>query len=500
VILKEFLANKIERQDRLLEHISHIEALPPTDFLDAIKNIDRYVATEKLDGANLWFGFENDGGTTGTFYTSRAGKGGQTFYSVGDFPQAPAYNGFRAAHAALAQIATKLARLVYPGEVVEIEVMFGQQPNAIVYGDNIIAFLRFVESFDADDGPHRIQQLADTFSHLRVTTETDHSVTQDGLKLEVRPVKHVWRFAAPAVIDSSVVRSVDLSSKVHEVEQFFQAPNEQVPGKTNLEVMTSKLTDYPSDVKELVRAERESLQGEFAATFQKPIKDQLVSSLLRKLKPSLRTAKVDPAQDIGIEGIVFLDPTTNKQFKLVDRDLFTAINKFNFAARSAIQSSNGQANPLASVFKLTQQETTLLDELSSRIGRIFDLSPDMKYYQTSKMLASHGSTPQAVIDSVAALITSPITTREDVIVAISASIKKLKAMLDRFNNNWKSYQTTLPSGRKIKYNEEIYGRTLTSFAEAHEEMKATLDAVKAATNAHELVAAVFSKQLTHLSS
>ena len=70
---------------KLNEGIQHIEALPVRDFINAIENVANFTASEKLDGSNLTFGFENNG----RYYTSREAKGGKRFYTESDFSDRP---------------------------------------------------------------------------------------------------------------------------------------------------------------------------------------------------------------------------------------------------------------------------------------------------------------------------------------------------------------------------------------------------------------------------
>ena len=113
---------------RLNEGIVHIEALPVRDFIDAIENVATFTASEKLDGANLTFGFENNG----RFYTSREAKGGKRFYTETDFSDRPADTGFKSAHNALQKASAELKEVMDNGEAVETEILFGRQPKGKV--------------------------------------------------------------------------------------------------------------------------------------------------------------------------------------------------------------------------------------------------------------------------------------------------------------------------------------------------------------------------------
>ena len=64
--------------------IQHIDDLDIKSFISAVRNIGTMQATEKLDGANLWFGLDD----AGRLFTSRTGKRDDSarFYSEADYP------------------------------------------------------------------------------------------------------------------------------------------------------------------------------------------------------------------------------------------------------------------------------------------------------------------------------------------------------------------------------------------------------------------------------
>ena len=87
------------RVTRLNEGITHIEDLSIDKFIDIIKNIFKFHVSEKIDGANLWFGLDD----SDIFYTTREQKSGDKDrkYESKDYSKVAAYNGFRSAHDAL---------------------------------------------------------------------------------------------------------------------------------------------------------------------------------------------------------------------------------------------------------------------------------------------------------------------------------------------------------------------------------------------------------------
>ena len=99
--MRKFMFENI-KSVALLEGINHLEDLSVEDFISKVENLSNLIVSEKLDGANLWMGFDLDG----KFYTTRAGKkkGAKPFYTIDDYPTMSAYSGFKAAHLALDKI------------------------------------------------------------------------------------------------------------------------------------------------------------------------------------------------------------------------------------------------------------------------------------------------------------------------------------------------------------------------------------------------------------
>ena len=128
---------------RLNEGITHIEDLSIDKFINTIKNLFDYNVSEKIDGANLWFGRD----TNGNLFTTREQKSAdkdRKFQSK-DYHMVSAYNGFRSAHDALENFFGSKTDILKPNETFEIEVVFGKQPNVVKYSDdgvNYIVILR----------------------------------------------------------------------------------------------------------------------------------------------------------------------------------------------------------------------------------------------------------------------------------------------------------------------------------------------------------------------
>lgn len=452
---------------QLTESITHIEDLSPEEFLDAVKNIAYNIATEKLDGANQVVGFDNDG----RFYTSREMKGGERTYSVGPARRA-ADNGFRASHAVLEKMQAKLKEVLQAGDAVEIELLFGRQPNAIVYGSNYIAFLRMVPG-DNQEHPNqsKIRKLNTVLKDQTVHISLPIITSSDGLNIAIQDTDLTFKFASTAVIDNFEFHKVNLKYELTSFEQWLK----QNPGSS---FKTKKAF------------------AEAAAKFMLPIKEKLLDQVVRKIKPALRDTEVAPHEDFGIEGIVVLDPKTGKQFKLVDKSVFMLINQFNHTIRSQIkQTSNFNHEAYAHLYKafnasLGVEGRSIYDKMLETIAQVIGIPELGKYTMVTRTLKKYPSL-KSFVDHWPDLS----NVKPGVSKAVSAGLAQLEKGRQKFISNWKNYALHLNNGREIKYTEEIYNRTLLFFAETHKEMKEILEMVNSASSNAEIANAVFGKQL-----
>src|SRR5271167_622990 len=178
------------KQIALHESISHIEDLPIREFIRTVEALKDKVVTEKLDGANLWFGIDDTG-----FFTSREGKSPKRgrFYEVGDYPSNANSNSFRAAHVALEKVEPTIRKYLKSGDTVEIEVLFGRQPNTVTYGHdgkNFIVLLRGVNGTPDE----RVSNLAKALNSKVVEVQSEVVSSPDGDKLDTNKEKSNWQF------------------------------------------------------------------------------------------------------------------------------------------------------------------------------------------------------------------------------------------------------------------------------------------------------------------
>lgn len=255
--------------------ILHIDdpKIPIDQLVDVIENLEQFEITEKVDGSHLCIGMDEQG-----FYTSRTRKGGRHYHSSDSWETDFRSTGFRSAHAALEQAMDQL--LLSVGDCVEIEVLFGEKPNAIPYFPNQIIFLRSIS------GNPPLELIASQLDgHHSVVKLTDVPVTSDGVSILREGQTHCWTF--------SHVQKYDI-----EVD--------------HIKTLLSKL-------------DRTSL------SFRSDVKHIFLDNVVRHA-----TSTIGPSQSKGgwIEGVVLR--RDDELYKVIDQDIFTSVNRFNHKIRDSL--------------------------------------------------------------------------------------------------------------------------------------------------------------------
>ena len=212
--------NKDEARLILKEGITHIDdqKVPVDKFINVLKRLEEFEVTEKVDGANLWMGLDMED----NFYTSRGKKEGGQFYSQDDWGSDFKDTGFKSAHAALEHKAKDMKDSgLNPGDIIEVEVLFGDKPNAIPYWPNQIIFLRRIE------GDPDIEGIADALEGKRSEVQVNNvPFTNDGESIEREDQNHSWSFSKVQKYepDMAELKSA-LDTKINALENFLMKPN-----------------------------------------------------------------------------------------------------------------------------------------------------------------------------------------------------------------------------------------------------------------------------------
>jgi hypothetical protein len=469
--------------------IPHIESLPAREFIHVLENIDRFTVTEKLDGVNLTFGFDNNG----TLYSSRENKGGKRFYDGSDFDNSPANISIKNAHNAINSVSAELHKIVGGGNSVECEILFGKQPNAIVYGSNHIVFLRMVVGDNKQlPDPTKIIQLGEQFKHI-VKRSNTITIVSDGINLTYNGCDRPWKFTGVPVIDNSQLTSVDVSPYVSNYKVWL---NIQHPiGMANEALLNANLNHFPVIDRAVVKAAREQARHISLVHFKLPIKEKFLDSVLRVLTPALRDCEVDPDSDIGVEGLVLLIPETLYQTKIVDKDMFTIINQFNYAIRNEIKRlSMGTAGFNASLGNDGDIFGSMLSDIATTHGML-----ELTKYNNIKrtMRKFKGDTLEQTLDNVVEqlTITKHATLQSKSLYIIDRYLKMLSDSLHKYQQEWPTYHLFLTTGNVLRYSEEIHQRTLVVFADIRLEMSNMKHNIAISTSTSEYLLAIYGKLL-----
>lgn len=474
--------------------ITHIESLPHKKFISYVKNISDFIASEKLDGNNFTFGFD----TNGVFYTSRESKGGIRFFNSNDYSDIAANNGNRSAHIALEKMQSFLKCIMNNGDACEVELLYGRQPNAIVYGLNYVAFLRMIVG-DNKENPDqsKIKKLGDLLKYKSVDIEVPVVTTNDGINIVKRTEEQSWYFASVSYISSYHFEKVDVDKEISEIEIWLKEKHST--GYSNGDLMEIKLPGVPKEIRAEVKKAREETLEATQKLFILPIKEKFLNEVIRRIKPALRDSDVNSNEDIGIEGVVFLHPETQEQFKIVDKAVFTVINQFNFAVRNQLKSgSKGRriaGNASVGI------EGDIFNNMIDDIGNVIGM-PQMNHISSIKRIFNKykGDTQEETLNNFITDLTiiDVIYLKIRINDIILNGLKSVDDSLKMYKVSWNDYKLELKTGKSIRYTDEIHNRTLMVFAEIKKEMQELMNIVKNSITINDIVIALYGKKLKEI--
>ena len=478
--------------------IAHIEDLSTPDFLNTVEAIGTMQATEKLDGANLYFGIDLE---TDKLFTSREGKrsSAQRYFSADDYPYFGGTNPFRAAHLALQNEEKIIRSVLSAGQTIEIEVLFGRQPNAITYGaedKSYIAFLRSVEETRAEV----VDQLTAVMLGRTTAVQTKVVASEDGINLDLQNKETVFEFIGPQYIEINDVQADnELRSKVQDFNTFLNQQNTDVPESlgeiTNGELDAMSLTSVKKDDRDVVKHIKEQLKADILNRFKLPIKKYLLNKLTGDKKSKLSATNLEDSEDLGIEGIVLRNPTTGKLTKIVDKTAFTAINSFNHTVRGQISGTVRTINPEAPL----ETRGGVAGHMKMQIAKALGIPELARAGQAKKILAQFDtdSNPLNTIKDFAnSLAINDFNGKKRFIAAIiSQALKDLNQLRKEFIENKDSYRLYLANGKVIGLSPEIVRRTMLNFAEAQVDMTELLENVKASSTLPQLLIVLYGHAL-----
>lgn len=470
--------------------ITHLEDLDVEAFIRAIERLHKLEAVQKLDGANLRGGLDEKG----RLYSSREQKGGKRFYDQKDFPKNSAYDGFRAAHEVLKKMEPQIEQILAPGESFNLEVIYGEQPNTVFYGKDGLNYLAILEMLPGDDPTHdpdqsKVQKLVHAMHGKTITVKTQRWESTDGVTMAQVPTVTDWRIVKSDSVPKDAVGDYDFEEEIKDLKKMLDSENETARGlgkdMSNFEVLkdrSPKLAD-----------ERKAVEERIMNDYKLPVKKKLLG-LVYKLKPSLRGMADEEGAYNGIEGIIFTDPKTREKFKVVDKEVFTKINQFNYQARKSVAGKIMTNSPDAPI----EDKGGIVGLARLRSIKLLGLDMADVPSQTKRVLAkfkgdSREETVKNIVDSLHQLSFEAAKRKLQSIYV--TTIDDLDDALEAFKKNADDYELELENGTKIKYTKEIKRRTLMTFAESRKQLYRMLSEIRKADYMEDLIEVFFKRQL-----
>ncbi len=380
------------------------------------------------------------------------------------------------------------------GDTVEVEVLFGRQPNTVTYGvsgKNFIVILRGVGGTDEA----RVAALVNALNDKSTSVSSAVISSDDGEKLTSVDESMVWEFASVAPIKTQKLKTAEVDKLLNDMKIFLKAKNSDVGEFSNGALSTLSMSTIPKEKRPAVKDAKDKVIAAILSKFKIPIKDLMLNGFVRKIKPFLQDKdNLHPAEDIGVEGVVIRDPVTGSQTKIVDKDVFTAINAFNSAVRSQI----------SGLVKTTDQEAAfesrggVFGQAKIRIAEIMGnrdlaMSSGVKRVISKFKKGTPQETAQALADTLN--VSSVGSVKAKLVAILNSSISDINNILGSFVKDSGQYTLTLKTGKEIGISPTVMKKTLTAFAETKKEIKEIISAIAKARTTAEIVMALYGKTI-----
>lgn len=369
--------------------ISHIEDLPIADFINAIRNLNEFDITEKVDGFNLRFGIDDEG-----FYST--GKDDNRKYRASEYGSEFRYSGFKAAHMAFSRVLPFLlkANIFGFGDEIEVEVLYGEMPNTIVYSgnENKIIVLR------RKKGEPNIDAIKAMLHEQTITLDIVVPKTKDGRTIEQEQQSQKWIFSENSKVEQIRIKRVqddiELERLLSTLEAFMY-DDSGIGQFSNAELISLPLNKKPPtmdiedwrETKEEIKIKRSHVRSH-VMNHKLDIKHKLLTDLVRNIG-----SQFGPDVESGgwIEGLVFHHRTENEDFvfKLVDKDMFTALNKFNWHVRKSLNDNPNGVNNIESLTGL------IMGAMARKVGH-----PELGTKQKTRYINKNKITVQSLMNDI----------------------------------------------------------------------------------------------------
>lgn len=481
----------------IFEGITHLEDLPVEQFISSLRRLNEFEISEKIDGNNLHFGIDD----AGKFFTSREGKSGSKYYDYTNWGNKFKDTGFKSAHLALEKITVKLKskKLLLPGEQIEVEILYGTLPNTVPYkgGVNQIILLRPITSPEGIENlTERLNVIKKVLEGIKITVSVSEiPYTEDGKTINYKTEKHVWTVSQTPKIDKSILSKSNLKSKLEvslgKLEDYLYE-NSGIGSFSNIEILSLPLNKKPENVDKsmwsrllpMVKTKKAKVI-ERVKHFKLDIKEELLNKLVRNV-----ASEFGPSVEEGgwVEGLVFRDPKTNELFKLIDKDVFTSINKFNWQIRNIIKSSKISS-------KISDVNGRIINQMAAVIN-VPELGKIMTVKRYLKNLKNEGLNP---IEKIAKGFDYK-EVKPRWVEIITHHIKLLDRIFSWYEENKDKlvFKTSGETPKTSSYSGGVDERTRQAFAEMKNDYTQLLSDIKSAKSSEELVELFIGEKLKTL--
>ncbi len=369
-------------KELLKEGIIHIEDLQVEEFIDAVRNLNQYNITEKIDGFNLKFSLDEDGFLT-------FGKGDKRIYNADDWGNEFRYTGFKSAHKALEKmVPTMLEAGFQKDDIVEVEVLYGKLPNTVPYlsESNKIILLRII------DGTVDLNKLREALDGITIDVALSAPYTDDGRSIQEKEAVHSWTFSkTPHILSPENLnpkKNIKLEQKLQKLQEYLTKESGYLHF-SNAEILALKFNKKPEKVdsgtwKSIKGAlkEKKIKVKEKVDSFKLDVKQVLLNELIRNIQ-----SKFGPDIKNGgwIEGVVLQHKENRSIVKIVDKDMLTTLNKFNWHVRNQIGGNPKGINCVESV----------IGNIKVTLGRVIG-HPELGTQQRKRHIKKHELTSESL--------------------------------------------------------------------------------------------------------
>ena len=466
--------------------MKHIEDLSPSEFLGVIENLPSYEATEKIDGVNLSFGFDENH----KLFVSRESKhtSAKRIFSPDDWPNIGSSNTFRSAHLAILAIEDRVKSILKPNHLVEIEVVFGEQPNAIPYGADGKSFIIFHSALKGTP-ESVITDLTSQLNDVEVKCVCPVIFSSDGKTIQTRNNEVTFKFLGPIKMDvSKITTNNEFNVLVSKFNEFLLQKSDADTTYTNLELVELKLNTVKKELRDELKLVRSQTTARARREFMIPIKNKLLEILTNH-----KSILSKPDAVIGVEGVVLKDTKSNEMCKIVDRNKFTALNAFIHTTRRYIGGTVKTTDVEASL----EARGGVVGHMKTQIAKLIGEPEMARASQMRRIMDTYNEddNPVNTIKSFANVHRPDDFQgfKRKTLAIIKQAVNDLDVLLQKYNQQKDSYKLKLSNDIEIGYSQEIHNRTLLSFAESYTELYGLAEVINKANNFEVCVAHLYRR-------